>query len=114
MARKRVRIPAPSSPLEATMSLLFAVHRLPVPVSELKFHPTRRWRFDFAWPAQMVACEVEGGTRQGGRHNRHDGFEADCEKYSEAAILGWRVVRVTADMVHDGRAIDLVTRALRG
>ena len=30
-------------------------------VEELKFHPDRKWRFDFAHPSTMVAIEVEGG-----------------------------------------------------
>ena len=31
------------------------------PVYEYKFHPTRRWRFDLAWPDKKVAVEVQGG-----------------------------------------------------
>jgi hypothetical protein len=29
---------------------------------EHKFHPVRKWRFDFAFPPQMVAFEFEGGV----------------------------------------------------
>jgi len=82
-------------------------------VREHRFHPKRKWRFDFAWPAQRVACEVEGGTWAGGRHTRGSGFEADCEKYNEAAVLGWLVVRVTNNMVADGRAVHYVQLALK-
>lgn len=85
---------------------------LPLPTLEYRFHPSRRWRFDFAWPDRLVACEVEGGTFVSGRHSRGRGFEADCEKYTEAALAGWLVVRVTSDMVDDGRAITFVERAL--
>jgi very-short-patch-repair endonuclease len=85
---------------------------VPEPVREYRFHPKRKWRFDFAWPARLVAVEVEGGTFSGGRHSRGKGFEADCEKYAEAAILGWRVLRVTTAMVNDGRALDLIERAM--
>lgn len=63
---------------------------------EYRFHPTRRWRFDFAFPSRMIAVEYEGMTRQGGRHQRFSGFVADTEKYNEAALLGWKVIRVTA------------------
>lgn len=74
----------------------------------------RKWRFDFAWPERMVAVEVEGGTWTGGRHVKGTGFEADCLKYNRAALLGWKVFRVTTTMVEDGRAIDLIQTALRG
>jgi len=100
------------SDLEAAM--LHAIHaaRLPEPVAEYRFHETRRWRFDFAWPALRVALECEGGTWSGGRHTRGDGFERDAEKYSEAAIQGWLVVRVTGAQVEDGRALETLERAL--
>lgn len=90
---------------------------------EYQFHPHRRWRFDFAWPEQKVAVEVEGGTwsvtdargRQvgiGGRHVRGVGFENDCEKYAEALCLGWVVIRVTSRQVREGKALAWLQRAL--
>lgn len=85
---------------------------VPAASPEYRFDPSRLWRFDFAWPDLMVAAEVEGGTWTGGRHNRGTGFELDCDKYNEAAIRGWLVLRVTTEMVSDGRAVTLVGRAL--
>lgn len=81
-------------------------------VRELQPVPERGWRVDFAWPTEQLAVEVEGGTWTAGRHSRGKGFEADCRKYNELAIRGWLVIRVTTDMVTDGRAIALITRAL--
>lgn len=78
---------------------------LPEPEREYKFHPVRRWKFDFCWPSKMVAVELEGGTWTGGRHTRPVGFEKDCEKYNEAAIMGWKVLRFTANMVRGGEAL---------
>jgi very-short-patch-repair endonuclease len=98
------------------MSAFAAVIRavgLPDPIEEHRFAPPRRWRFDFAWPDRLLALEIEGGTWSGGRHVRGKGYEADCIKYSEAALLGWRVLRVTSEMVSDGRALALLERALR-
>lgn len=85
---------------------------LPEPVQEVRFDPVRRWRFDFAWPAHKVAVEIEGGTWSNGRHSRGEGFEADCEKYNAAALLGWIVLRVTPRMVDDGRALRLIEQAI--
>ena len=42
------------------------------------------------------------------------GFERDCRKYSHAAILGWRVLRFTTDMVMSGEGIDLVVACIQG
>ncbi len=67
---------------------------LPVPVSEYKFHPTRKWRFDYAWPELKIALEVEGGVWSGGRHTSGKGFTADMEKYNAAVASGWAVLRV--------------------
>jgi hypothetical protein len=69
------------------------------------------WRFDFAWPDLLVALEIEGSLRRG-RHTSPKGFTEDCRKYNAATLLGWRVYRVTGDMVHSGDAINLVARAL--
>jgi hypothetical protein len=73
------------------------VRGLPRPEREWKFDAKRRWRFDYAWPQQMIALEVEGGVWTGGRHTRGAGFVRDMEKYNRAAVLGWRLLRVTPD-----------------
>src|SRR5688572_23096660 len=79
---------------------------------EVRFHPTRRWRFDIAWPEKKVAVEVDGGSWIGGRHTTGSGFEKDCEKLSEAAALGWRVLRVTPRQIESGQALGWLERAL--
>ena len=61
---------------------------------EFRFHPTRRWRFDYAWPAQRVALELDGGSAIFGRHSRPGGMRADFEKLNTAAVMGWTVLRV--------------------
>ena len=69
-------------------------------VREHKFHPTRKWRFDFAHVPTKTAIEIEGGTWSGGRHTRGSGYSKDCEKYNEAAKLGWCVLRYTAEKIN--------------
>jgi len=113
--------PAELSWGEEKLALDIRATGLPAPVREHRFHPVREWLFDFAWPSEHLAVEVEGGTqgvivngkRVAGRHTRAAGYEEDCRKYSEAAILGWCVIRVTTAMVKSGQAIDLITRALQ-
>jgi very-short-patch-repair endonuclease len=56
----------------------------------------------------MLAVEVEGGSWIHGRHVRAKGFEADCEKYNTAVLLGWRILRFTTAMVESGLAISAV------
>lgn len=99
---------------ELEIALLAAIHDagLPLPDLEHKFHPVRRWRFDMAWIARGVACEVEGGTFIQGRHSRGVGMDGDMQKYSEAAIDGWLVVRVSARMIRNGDATEYIRRAL--
>ena len=72
----------------------------------------RRWRFDFAWPDRLVALEVDGGTHSGGRHVTGAGIEGDSEKFSEAAVLGWRIIRACRVHVMNGDALEWVRRAL--
>lgn len=66
-----------------------------MPVHEYKFHPTRKWRLDLAWPSYKLGIEIEGGAWIRGRHNRASGFLKDMEKYNVLAELGWRLFRFT-------------------
>lgn len=101
------------SALEDLLAFQLRAARLPPPQREVGFVNGRRWRFDFAWPQRRLAVEVEGGTASGkSRHSRGKGFERDCEKYNTAALHDWRVLRMTAAMVRDGRALQWVERAL--
>lgn len=88
---------------------------LPEPVAEFEFHPTRGWRFDFAYPGYRVAVEVEGGVWVAGksRHNRGAGMVADMEKYNEASLLGWVLIRCDPSMIRRGVAVDFIKRALQ-
>ena len=62
---------------------------------ELQFHPTRRWRFDFAIPSLGIAIEYEGVFSQKSGHTSIPGYIKDCEKYREAAKQGWKLMRYT-------------------
>lgn len=65
-------------------------------VKELKFHPSRKWRFDFAIESLRIAIEYEGIMSEKSRHTTISGMSADCDKYNAAQLLGWKVLRFTA------------------
>jgi hypothetical protein len=94
--------------------LLQQVHLvgLPAPEREVSFHPTRRWRFDAAWAEQQIAIEYQGGVfyRQAS-HSSIAGITRDYEKFTEASILGWKLIIVTAETVNSGAALTWVLRA---
>lgn len=103
------KIPKALSEGEETFDLHCRVKNLTNAEREYKFHPTRDWRFDFAWPAIKLAVEVEGGTSFGkSRHSQGDGFEKDCIKYNAATLLGWKVLRYSTKMVQNETAINQV------
>jgi len=83
---------------------------LPIPVPEYRFHPTRRWRIDWAWPDWKLAVEIEGGLYSKGRHVSIKGFKRDIEKYNELALMGWRVLRFLPEQVKRGEAILVIER----
>ena len=72
---------------------------------EIKFHPERKWRFDWAHSEFKIAIEVEGGVWSGGRHTSGSGFIKDMEKYNAATVLGWKLLRYTPKQFQDGLQI---------
>lgn len=82
------------------------------PAAEFRFAPPRKWRFDYAWPEQKIALEIEGGIWTGGRHTRASGFLKDVEKYNEAAILGWRILRCQPKEIANGAILLTLQRAM--
>jgi hypothetical protein len=84
---------------------------LPDPIYELQFAPPRQWKFDLCW-GYRIALEVEGGSWIQGRHTRGKGFEDDLEKYNEATLRGWRLLRCTPGQLESGEALQMVKRAM--
>ncbi len=101
------------SEVETLLAWQIKMLGLPEPKREFRFHDTRKWRFDFAFPDLKIAIEVEGGTwMKKSRHTSGAGFAKDCEKYNEAALLSWRVLRFPSEQVKSGEAIATIKRAL--
>ena len=79
---------------------------------EYIFHPTRKWRFDYAWLDLKVALEIHGGVFSNGRHTRGKGFTEDKVKMNEAQLLGWIVIEATTAQVKNGQMLKWVNDAI--
>lgn len=84
---------------------------LPEPVAEFRFAPPRRWRFDYCWPIEKLALEVQGGLFVHGRHSRGAALLKEHEKLNTAAAMGYRVLFTTPDQLL-AEGPDLVRKAM--
>jgi very-short-patch-repair endonuclease len=86
---------------------------LPAPLlDDFEHNPERKWRWDIAFPEQRLLVDVSGGNWKEGKHVRGKGYEADCAKWNDAVIHGYRVLIFTTDQVASGEALSLIKRAL--
>jgi very-short-patch-repair endonuclease len=110
MAVRHRRLP----PADGSAALAWQLAAVPIrgAVLQYRFHPTRKWRFDVAWPERKFAVEVDGGLYTRGGHVRGEARERDMERDAEALCLGWRVLRVSSRHVKDLRALQWIERIL--
>lgn len=110
---KKKRIRQSSKPLMNKQFLaMLSDWKLIVPFQEWAFHPTRKWRFDYAWPNYKIALEVDGGIWTQGRHTRGSGRLKDMEKFNAAALLGWRILYVTPEQLCTQETVDMISKSL--
>lgn len=90
-------------------------------VEEYMFHPSRKWRLDFAFVNFKVAVEIHGGTfkRKGGRgaHSRGARQHNDFDKSNEAQRLGWIVLQFDSahlcSTVKRKKVVEYITEILK-
>lgn len=117
-ARAPTPTPRRASALESELAGHLAVMQL-VPELQHRFHPERKWRFDFAFPAELVAVELDGGIfaaengQVAGKHARGVGRMKDYEKRNAAAELGWFVLCYGPPQVRSGEAAIQIERLLK-
>jgi hypothetical protein len=66
---------------------------LPQVLPEYTWHPTRKYRADYAMPMHRVLIEVDGGLFVNGGHSRGAARLHDMAKDRAATLLGWRTLR---------------------
>jgi len=113
MSRLRFRDKHSPSRLEHRFMRLWKALNGPPLEREYRFDPVRRWRADFAHLPSRTLIEIEGGIWVWGRHNRSAGFVADMEKYLEAALAGWSVIRLADAHLEVGLITRLRDHILR-
>ena len=101
------RIPKPLNEGEETFALQCQCRKL-FPEREYEFCPGRKWRFDFAFPLQRVAVEIEGGV-----HRIKSRFKSDIEKYNTGTLMGWKILRYTPAMIKTGRPLEVIENLIR-
>lgn len=99
--RASSRIPQAPSPIAESFALQIRADQLPRPMREYRFHPTRRWRLDFAWPDMRLAVEIDGEV-----HRIKDRFHADLEKHAALVLADWTLLRVGSREVRSGRGLE--------
>ena len=100
------------SELEETLHFQIEALGLPAPRRQFKAIPGRGFVFDFAWPAQMLLVEVQGGGWVQGAHTRGWGLERDAIKACLAIVEGWNLLPVTGKMIENGEALQFIEKAL--
>lgn len=96
---------------EQTLSLQLKALRIEFE-QEYKFHPARKWRADFHLKGRKILVEVEGGIWSNGRHTRGKGYIGDLEKYNEATMMGYQVIRFSTEQVKNGKAIEQILKLI--
>jgi hypothetical protein len=94
---------------------------LPTPEREWPVSNDRKFSFDWAWPEQKIALEIEGGIygrgkpcpmckrKAVGAHTSIERLKSDMEKYNLAAMLGWLVLRARPEQIDSGEAFNWLT-----
>ena len=98
---------------EATFALHCKIEKLS-PIAQYQFDPDRKWRADFCFLAEKLLVEIEGGVWLGktGGHTSGKGMEAIMEKYNQATLLGFKLLRFSSEAVKSGKAIKMTKLVL--
>lgn len=83
-------------------------------IAEYRFHPIRKWRFDWAYLAAKIAMEINGGIfMRRGRHSGGVGQLRDFEKLNMAQSMGWKIFQFIPSQVNSGEASSFMTEVIK-
>jgi hypothetical protein len=100
-------VPGAESPMETRLLLLLVLAGLPAPAVQYR---VSGYRLDLAYPEVRLGVEYDGD-----HHRGRDQFRHDVARLNRLRLLGWTVLRFTANDVlrNPQRMVDQVRRALR-
>jgi very-short-patch-repair endonuclease len=104
----RLAVPGAESPMETRLRLILVLAGLPSPATQFEV-PAANARLDLAYPQAKLAIEYDGD-----HHRERRQFQRDVARLNRLRLLGWTVLRFTADDVlrHPERVIAQVRAAL--
>jgi len=73
---------------------------LPIPQKDFKFHNTKNWKFDFAFPELKIAIDIIELPNQ----------QTNCLKYNSARKLGWIILRYPLKHINWKQIIELYNK----
>lgn len=97
------------SELEERFAFQIRTYNLPEPKRQYKFHASRKFLADFAWPEFRLIVEINGGTwmtKSG--HNTGKGILRDYEKSNAAQLMGYTYLQFTGKELDDLTAVETV------
>jgi very-short-patch-repair endonuclease len=100
--------PRAESELERRFAQQIRAAGLAEPEREYYFIPNRNFMLDFAWPAQRLGVEIQGGA-----HRIKGKFKADLEKRALALVAGWRVLELGREEIRSEKGIEWLKELLR-
>lgn len=80
-------------------------------LQEFRFNSVRKFRFDYAHLKMRIAVEMEGGIYQGTGHAKIGRYLSDMEKYNDAILRGWLLLRYAYGQ--EDKIADDIKRALQ-
>ncbi|NJC68699.1 DUF559 domain-containing protein [Planosporangium thailandense] len=105
----RLAVPGAESPMETRLRLILVLAGLPEPLTQYPV-PMANARLDLAYPELRLGIEYDGD-----HHRDRRQFQRDVARLNRLRLLGWTVLRFTADDVfrNPDRVATQVRAALR-
>lgn len=69
-------------------------------IYEYKYNTSRKFKFDYANLPMKIAIEMEGGIYTGTGHAKTGTYLKDMDKYNDAQLKGWIVLRYSWSQIN--------------